>query len=178
MLSLDSVFNFFFSIITMLKILGNNFALAAVVSLILVLVVFIERRNSDKKNNTKSIKDWIFWARLFGASYLLVLLVLFMKDRCPITGGSSGTGSCSGKSCSMLGSLKSRFYKPSVGGAIASTSSVNTSAPASAVSNTVSAPWSNQVQAAAAAPAVTQAAPSSELRVIDLNNVNISDPDF
>ena len=78
----------------------------------------------------------------------------------------------------MLGSLKSRFYKPSVGGAIASTSSVNTSAPASAVSNTVSAPWSNQVQAAAAAPAVTQAAPSSELRVIDLNNVNISDPDF
>ena len=59
----------------MLKILGNNFALAAVVSLILVLVVFIERRNSDKKNNTKSIKDWVFWARLYGASYLLVLLV-------------------------------------------------------------------------------------------------------
>ncbi len=158
----------------MLKILGNNFALAAVVSLILVLVVFIERRNSDKKNNTKSIKDWVFWARLFGASYLLVLLVLFMKDRCPITSGSS----CSGNSCSMFGSLKSRFYKPSVGGASGNTTT-GVSAPAVAttpkVSNTPSAPWSNVTQAA---PQVAQAAPSSELRVIDLNNVNISDPDF
>lgn len=152
----------------MLKILGNNFALAAVVSLILVLVVFIERRNSDKKNNTKSIKDWIFWARLYGASYLLVLLVLFMKDRCPITGGSS----CSGNSCSMLGSLKSRFYKPSVGGASAPAVSVPT---APKVASTQSAPWSNLAQSA---PQVSQAAPSSDLRVIDLNNVNISDPDF
>ena len=160
----------------MLKILGNNFALAAIVSLILVLVVFIERRNTDKKNNTKSIKDWVFWARLYGASYLLVLLVLFMKDRCPITRGAS----CSGNSCSMLGSLKSRFYKPSVGGASAS-SSTGVSAPAVAVSttpkvaSTPSAPWSNVAQAA---PQVSQAAPSSELSVIDLNNVNISDPDF
>ena len=159
----------------MLKILGNNFALAAVVSLILVLVVFIERRNSDKKNNTKSIKDWIFWARLYGASYLLVLLVLFMKDRCPITGGASGGGSCSGNSCSMLGSLKSRFYKPSVGGA---SSSASASAPAPAVASGKPAPWNNTAQAA---PKVVQAAPqpaSSDLRVIDLNNVNISDPDF
>ena len=36
-------------------------------------------------------------------------------------------------------------------------------------------PRSNVAQAA---PQVAQAAPSSELRVIDLNNVNISDPDF
>ena len=157
----------------MLKILGNNFALAAVVSLILVLVVFIERRNSDKKNNTKSIKDWIFWARLYGASYLLVLLVLFMKDRCPITRGGAGSASCSGNSCSMLESLKSRFYKPSVGGA---------SAPAVVstpkVANTQSAPWSSAPQAAPQVAQVANAAPSSELRVIDLNNVNISDPDF
>tara|TARA_Y100000389_G_C17406722_1_gene488498 strand:+ start:149 stop:667 length:519 start_codon:yes stop_codon:yes gene_type:complete len=171
-LSLDSVFYFFFSIITMLKILGNNFALAAVVSLILVLVVFIERRNSDKKNNTKSIKDWIFWARLYSASYLLVLLVLFMKDRCPITGGGAGSASCSGNSCSMLGSLKSRFYKPSGGGASAPAVAVST---APKVASTPSAPWSSAVQAA---PQVSQAAPSSDLRVIDLNNVNISDPDF
>ena len=172
MLSLDSVFNFFFSIITMLKILGNNFALAAVVSLVLVLVVFIERRNTDKKNNTKSIKDWIFWARLYGASYLLVLLVLFMKDRCPITGGGAGSASCSGNSCSMFGSLKSRFYKPTVGGASASAPAVS-SAPK--VAPPQSAPWSSVTQAT---PQVANAAPSSDLRVIDLNNVNISDPDF
>ena len=54
-------------------------------------------------------------------------------------------------------------------------------APAAAVSttpkvaSTPAAPWSNVAQAA---PQVAQAAPSSELRVIDLNNVNISDPDF
>ena len=162
----------------MLKILGNNFALAAVVSLILVLVVFIERRNSDKKNNTKSIKDWVFWARLYGASYLLVLLVLFMKDRCPITSGGAVSGSCGGNSCSMLGSLKSRFYKPSVGGASGSASNVGASVSASTPANTVtsskSAPWSKPAQVAQPASQV----PSSDLRVIDLNNVNISDPDF
>ena len=156
----------------MLKILGNNFALAAVVSLVLVLVVFIERRNTDKKNNTKSIKDWIFWARLYGASYLLVLLVLFMKDRCPITGGGAGSASCSGNSCSMFGSLKSRFYKPTVGGASASAPALS-SAPK--VATPQSAPWSSVTQAT---PQVANAAPSSDLRVIDLNNVNISDPDF
>ena len=159
----------------MLKLLGNNFALAGVVSFILVLVVFIERRNSDKKNNTKSIKDWVFWGKLYSASYLLVLLVLFMKDRCPITGGGSGGASCTGNSCSMLGSLKSRFYKPAVGGA---STSVGASAPASG--SAASAPWSNSVKATpkvAQAPAQAQAT-SSELRVIDLNNVNIGDPDF
>lgn len=160
----------------MLKILGNNFALAAVVSLILVLVVFIERRNSDKKNNTKSIKDWVFWARLYGASYLLVLLVLFMKDRCPITSGGAGSGSCGGNSCSMFGSLKSRFYKPSVGGGSGSNvgASATASAPATTVTSSRSAPWSKPAQVAQPAAQV----PSSDLRVIDLNNVNISDPDF
>ena len=158
----------------MLKILGNNFALAAVVSLVLVLVVFIERRNTDKKNNTKSIKDWVFWARLYGASYLLVLLVLFMKDRCPITGGGTGSASCSGNSCSMLGSLKSRFYKPTVGGANAPASAPAV-ASAPKVATPQSAPWSSVTQSA---PQVANTAPSSDLRVIDLNNVNISDPDF
>ena len=65
----------------MLKLLGNNFILSGVIALILVIVVFVERRNSDKKNNHKSIKDWVFWGKLFGVSYLLVLLVLLMNTR-------------------------------------------------------------------------------------------------
>ena len=151
----------------MLKLLGNNFVLSGVVALILVIVVYIERRNSDKKNNHKSIKDWVFWGKLFGVSYLLVLIVLLMKDKCPLSGGSCGGES--GKSCMMsFSSLKNKFSrtaapsKPvvsggSVGntGAVANTSSVS-SVPSGNVSNSG----------------------NSDLRVIDLNNVHIGDPDF
>ena len=152
----------------MLKLLGNNFVLAGVVALILVIIVFVERRSSDKKNNTKSIKDWVFWGKLFVAGYLLVLLVLFMKDRCPISGGSAN---CEGKSCSMFGSLKSKFYKPLSGGAPAVAPSV--AAP------TVAAPVKQAVVPRVAAPAaVAPQSSGSDLRVIDLNNVNIGDPDF
>lgn len=151
----------------MLKLLGNNFVLAGVVALILVIIVFIERRSSDKKNNTKSIKDWVFWGKLFAAGYLLVLLVLIMKDRCPISGGSGAN--CEGKSCSMFGSLKSKFYKPLSGGA------------PSVASPTVAAPVKQAVVPRVAVPAAAAVAPQSsgsDLRVIDLNNVNIGDPDF
>ena len=151
----------------MLKLLGNNFVLAGVVALILVIIVFIERRSSDKKNNTKSIKDWVFWGKLFAAGYLLVLLVLFMKDRCPISGGSGAN--CEGKSCSMFGSLKSKFYKPLSGGA------------PSVAAPTVAAPVKQAVVPRVAVPAAAAVAPQSsgsDLRVIDLNNVNIGDPDF
>ena len=151
----------------MLKLLGNNFVLAGVVALILVIIVFIERRSSDKKNNTKSIKDWVFWGKLFAAGYVLVLLVLFMKDRCPISGGSGAN--CEGKSCSMFGSLKSKFYKPLSGGA------------PSVAAPTVAAPVKQAVVPRVAVPAAAAVAPQSsgsDLRVIDLNNVNIGDPDF
>ena len=151
----------------MLKLLGNNFVLAGVVALILVIIVFIERRSSDKKNNTKSIKDWVFWGKLFAAGYLLVLLVLFMKDRCPISGASGAN--CEGKSCSMFGSLKSKFYKPLSGGA------------PSVAAPTVAAPVKQAVVPRVAVPAAAAVAPQSsgsDLRVIDLNNVNIGDPDF
>ena len=151
----------------MLKLLGNNFVLAGVVALILVIIVFIERRSSDKKNNTKSIKDWVFWGKLFAAGYVLVLLVLFMKDRCPISGASGAN--CEGKSCSMFGSLKSKFYKPLSGGA------------PSVAAPTVAAPVKQAVVPRVAVPAAAAVAPQSsgsDLRVIDLNNVNIGDPDF
>jgi hypothetical protein len=149
----------------MLKLLGNNFVLAGVVALILVIIVFIERKRSDKKNNTKSIKDWVFWGKLFAAGYVLVLLVLFMKDRCPISGASGAN--CEGKSCSMFGSLKSKFYKPLSGGA--------------AAAPTIAAPVKQAVVPRVAVPAAAAVAPQSsgsDLRVIDLNNVNIGDPDF
>ena len=151
----------------MLKLLGNNFVLAGVVALILVIIVFIERRSSDKKNNTKSIKDWVFWGKLFAAGYVLVLLVLFMKDRCPISGASGAN--CEGKSCSMFGSLKSKFYRPLSGGA------------PSVAAPTVAAPVKQAVVPRVAVPAAAAVAPQSsgsDLRVIDLNNVNIGDPDF
>lgn len=151
----------------MLKILGNNFVLSGVVALILVIIVFVERRNSDKKNNHKSIKDWVFWGKLFGASYVLVLLVLLMKDKCPISGGGN-SGSCEGNNCSFFGSLKSKFSKPSL--------PVQSAKPSAFVAPTVKTgvvSGGNQ-NVVSAAPASS----GSELRVIDLNNVNIGDPDF
>ena len=157
----------------MLKLLGNNFVLAGVVAFILVIIVFIERRNSDKTNNTKSIKDWVFWGKLFAAGYLLVLLVLFMKDRCPISGGSGAN--CEGKSCSMFGSLKSKFYKPLSGGAPSAAPSVAAPSVAAPVKQAV---VPRVAVPAAAAAAVAPQSSGSDLRVIDLNNVNIGDPDF
>ena len=148
----------------MLKLLGNNFILSGVIALILVIVVFVERRNSDKKNNHKSIKDWVFWGKLFGVSYLLVLLVLLMKDKCPLSGGScSGE---SGKSCMMsLSSLKNKFSRSS-----APSKPAVTSGGVVATTNNVSSVPSNNLSGGSSG--------NSDLRVIDLNNVNIGDPDF
>jgi hypothetical protein len=168
----------------MLKYLKNNFVLAALISVILVVFVYVERRNSDKKNNHKSIKDMVFWAKLFGASYALVLLVLLMKDKCPLSGGScaskcvtsggaSGSVSASQPSSSRfsLSSLKNKFSSPK--------------APWSSPANNVSSATPQNVAPTVSATTSfsTPSAPSnvgtgSELKVIDLNNVNISDPDF
>ena len=154
----------------MLKYLGNNFVLSGVISLVLVIAVYVERRNSDKKTGQKSIKDLVFWAKLFGIGYVLVLAVLLMKDKCPISGG------CSGGSCFSLGSLKNKL-----GGA---SSSAPWSGGGAALSTSASVPpATNVVKSAVGAPAVPQVkAPASVsdsgLKVIDLNNVNIGDPDF
>ena len=153
----------------MLKYLGNNFVLSGVISLVLVIAVYVERRNSDKKTGQKSIKDLVFWAKLFGIGYVLVLAVLLMKDKCPLSGG------CSGGSCFSLGSLKNKLG----GGA----SSAPWSGEGAALSASASVPATTNVVKAVGAQAVPQVqAPASVsdsgLKVIDLNNVNIGDPDF
>lgn len=153
----------------MLKYLGNNFVLSGVISLVLVIAVYVERRNSDKKTGQKSIKDLVFWAKLFGIGYVLVLAVLLMKDKCPISGG------CSGGSCFSLGSLKNKL-----GGA---SSSAPWSGEGAAFSASASVPAATNVVKAVGASAVPKVqAPASVsdsgLKVIDLNNVNIGDPDF
>ena len=170
----------------MLKYLKNNFVLAALISLILVVFVYVERRNSDKKNNHKSIKDMVFWAKLFGACYALVLLVLLMKDKCPLSGGScaskcvtsggasaSGGGSVSQPSSSRfsLSSLKNKFSSPKA----------PWSPPANNVSSAVPQNVTPSVPATTSfstPSAASNVGTGSELKVIDLNNVNISDPDF
>ncbi len=79
-----------------------------------------------------------------------------MKDRCPITG--------EGKSCGIsFNSLKSKFYKPSA-------------KPATMVFPSGGALNKTLPTAVTSAPAASSS--GSELRVIDLNNVNIGDPDF
>ena len=156
----------------MFKYLGNNFVLAGVIALILVIAVYIERRTSDKKNGHQSIKDFVFWAKLFVIGYVLVLVVLLMKDKCPLSGGGcpSNSGSCG----FSLGAIKNKLSGASApwgsggGGGSAPVASVS-SAGASASVGSASAP----VQAP-----VVKKAPDAGLKVIDLNNVNIGDPDF
>jgi hypothetical protein len=157
----------------MLKYLGNNFVLAGVISLVLVIAVYIERRTSDKKNGHQSIKDWVFWAKLFGIGYVLVLVVLLMKDKCPLSGGScsNGSGSCG----FSLSSLKNKL--PSASAPWGSSSGGGSSNAATSVSSPeVSVPPMN-VRPQVQAPVVSKPADPG-LKVIDLNNVNIGDPDF
>ena len=155
----------------MLKYLGNNFVLSGVISLVLVIAVYVERRNSDKKTGQKSIKDFVFWAKLFGIGYVLVLAVLLMKDKCPLSGG------CSGGSCFSLGSLKNKLggassSAPWSGGGAALSASASVPAATNVVKSGVGAAQTvPQVQAPASVS-------DSGLKVIDLNNVNIGDPDF
>lgn len=152
----------------MLKYLGNNFVLSGVIALILVIAVYIERRTSDKKNGHQSIKDFVFWGKLFGIGYILVLGVLLMKDKCPLSRGcSSESGSCG----FSLSSLKNKLSKssPAPWSSSGGGGSSNPSASVGQPQVSMSAP----VQA----PSVTRASDSG-LKVIDLNNVNIGDPDF
>ena len=153
----------------MLKYLGNNFVLSGVIALILVIAVYIERRTSDKKNGQQSIKDFVFWAKLFGIGYVLVLVVLLMKDKCPLSGGcSSESGSCG----FSLGSLKNKFPKTASWSGSGGGGSSN---PSDGVASVVSPQVSTRIPVQAPTAARTS---DSGLKVIDLNNVNIGDPDF
>ena len=158
----------------MLKYLGNNFVLAGVIALVLVITVYIERRTSDKKNGHQSIKDWVFWAKLFGIGYLLVLVVLLMKDKCPLSGGncSSDSGSCG----FSLSSLKSKLPSASAPWGSSSGGGGTSNAVTGVASADVSVPPMN-VRPPVQAPVVSKPADPG-LKVIDLNNVNIGDPDF
>ena len=158
----------------MFKYLGNNFVLAGVIALILVIAVYIERRTSDKKNGHQSIKDFVFWAKLFGIGYVLVLVVLLMKDKCPLSGGGcpSNSGSCG----FSLGSIKNKLSGASAPWGSASGGGAG-SAPVASASSAGASASVVSASAPVQAPVVTKA-PDSGLKVIDLNNVNIGDPDF